>query len=105
VELPGIFGVFYYRSANPRTLAALKGFIPVPAEGLAREFAAGATAEEICARTIRALLDAGGETFLHQQPADRPRAAGARERVREGGAGGIGRRADGRMGGMGRVDR
>jgi len=63
VELPGIFGVFFYRSANPRTLAALNGFLPVPAEGLAREFAAGATAEEICARTIRTLLDAGVKHF------------------------------------------
>jgi hypothetical protein len=34
-----------------------------PAEGLAREFAAGATAEEICARTIRALLDVGARHF------------------------------------------
>ena len=63
VELPGIFGVFFYRSANPRTLAALNGFLPVPADGLAREFAAGATAEEICARTIRTLLDAGVKHF------------------------------------------
>ena len=42
---------------------ALGGFIPVPAEGLAREFAAGATAEEICARTIRALLNLGARHF------------------------------------------
>jgi 5,10-methylenetetrahydrofolate reductase len=63
VELPGLFGVFFYRSANPRTLAALNGFLPVPAEGLAREFAAGATADDICARTIRTLLDAGARHF------------------------------------------
>ena len=63
LELPGIFGVFFYRSANPRTLAALKGFLPVPAEGLAREFAAGATPEEVCARTIRTLLDVGAKHF------------------------------------------
>jgi 5,10-methylenetetrahydrofolate reductase len=63
LELPGIFGVFFYRSANPRTLAALQGFLPVPAEGLAREFGAGATAEEVCARTIRALLDVGAKHF------------------------------------------
>lgn len=63
VELPGVFGVFFYRSANPRTLTALGGFMPVPAEGLAREFAAGATAEEVCARTIRALLDVGARHF------------------------------------------
>jgi 5,10-methylenetetrahydrofolate reductase len=62
-EMPGIFGVFFYRSANPRTLAALQGFLPVPAEGLTREFAAGATSEEICARTIRTLIDVGAKHF------------------------------------------
>jgi 5,10-methylenetetrahydrofolate reductase len=59
VGAPGMFGVFFYRSANPRTLDVLRSFIPVPAEGLTREFAAGATPVEICARTIRALLDVG----------------------------------------------
>ena len=39
---PGIFGVFYYRSANLKTLTALKNFLPVPTEGLMKEFAAGA---------------------------------------------------------------
>jgi 5,10-methylenetetrahydrofolate reductase len=63
LEMPGIFGVFFYRSANPRTLAALQGFLPVPAEGLVREFGAGATAEEVCARTIRTLLDVGAKHF------------------------------------------
>ena len=63
LHLPGIFGVFFYRSANPRTLAALQGFLPVPAEGLTREFRDGATPEEICARTIRALLDLGARHF------------------------------------------
>jgi 5,10-methylenetetrahydrofolate reductase len=61
--LPGVFGIFYYRSANPRTLAALKGFLPVPAEQLTREFDAGATAEEVCARTVRALVDVGARHF------------------------------------------
>jgi hypothetical protein len=63
LDLPGVFGVFYYRSANARTLQALKGFLPVPAEGLTREFGEGAGAEEICARTIRALLDVGAKHF------------------------------------------
>ena len=62
-DLPGVYGVFYYRSANPKTLAILKGFLPVPAEGLTREFATGATPEEICARTLRALADAGARHF------------------------------------------
>jgi hypothetical protein len=63
LAIPGLFGVFYYRSANPRTLDALKGFLPVPVEGLTREFAEGATPEDICARTIRTLLDAGARHF------------------------------------------
>jgi hypothetical protein len=62
-DLPGIFGVFYYRSANPRTIAALKNFLPVPAAGLTAEFGAGVSAEEICARTIRALRAAGARHF------------------------------------------
>src|ERR1051326_6741168 len=53
---PGMFGVFFYRSANPRTLEALRSFLPVPAEQLTREFAAGAQPEDVCARTIRALI-------------------------------------------------
>jgi 5,10-methylenetetrahydrofolate reductase len=63
LTMPGLFGVFYYRSANPRTLDALKGFLPVPVEGLTREFGAGATAEEVCAKTIRTLMDAGARHF------------------------------------------
>src|SRR5437773_11105957 len=30
ISLPGLFGVFFYRSANPRTLHALEEFLPVP---------------------------------------------------------------------------
>ena len=63
LTLPGLFGVFYYRSANPRTLAALSSFLPVPAEGLTREFGEGASADEVCARSIRALTDAGVRHF------------------------------------------
>jgi 5,10-methylenetetrahydrofolate reductase len=63
LDLPGLFGVFFYRSANPRTLDALKSFLPVPIEGLTREFAEGATAEDVCARTIRALMDVGARHF------------------------------------------
>ncbi len=60
---PGLFGVFYYRSANPRTLATLSRFLDVPAEALTREFEAGATADEVCASTIRALRDLGARHF------------------------------------------
>lgn len=61
VALPGVFGVFYYRSANPKTLAQLERFLPVPTGALLAEFAAGASAEEICARTLVALREAGVE--------------------------------------------
>ena len=63
VTVPGVFGVFYYRSANPKTLEILKQFLPVPAEGLIKEFGDGASADEVCARTIRGLRDAGVKNF------------------------------------------
>jgi 5,10-methylenetetrahydrofolate reductase len=63
LSLDGLFGIFYYRSANPKTLAALKGFLPVPAQALTREFEEGATADDICARSIRALTAAGVRHF------------------------------------------
>lgn len=63
LTLPGLFGVFFYRSANARTLETLRSFLPVPIADLTREFAAGATAEDICARTIRTLMDLGARHF------------------------------------------
>jgi len=63
VTMPGVFGVFYFRSARPGTLALLADFIPVPAGGLAREFDAGVPPEEICARTIRAMAALGARRF------------------------------------------
>jgi 5,10-methylenetetrahydrofolate reductase len=62
-SVPAMFGVFYYRSANARTLEQLSRFLPVPVEGLAAEFAAGATPVDICARTIRAMTDLGARHF------------------------------------------
>ena len=61
VSVPVVFGVFLYRSANPTTLGTLGRFFPVPAEQLTREFASGASAEEICARSIRELRAIGAE--------------------------------------------
>ena len=61
VKQPGIFGVFYYRSANARTLATLSQFLPVPAAGLTQDFEAGLSAEGVCAKTIRALRAAGAK--------------------------------------------
>jgi 5,10-methylenetetrahydrofolate reductase len=63
LTLPGMFGVFYYRSANPKTLRALRDFLPVPEAELSREFGEGASADEICARSIRALAALGVKHF------------------------------------------
>ena len=59
VKIPGIFGVFYYRTANAKTFSMLSRFLPVPAEELQRDFAANVHPEEICARSIHALLQRG----------------------------------------------
>lgn len=63
LAMPGMFGVFYYRSANPKTLEALRGFLPVPVDDLRAEFASGATPEAVCARSIRELSAAGARHF------------------------------------------
>ena len=63
VSLPGVFGVFYYRSAKPATLDVLSRFLPVPAEALTADFAAGATPVDVCARTIRELRRLGVRHF------------------------------------------
>jgi len=74
VTLPGVFGVFYYRSANPKTLDTLRRFLPVPVEGLTREFGAGDSADEVCARTIRALRAAGvRHVYVSNLPVGRAR--------------------------------
>ncbi len=72
VELPGVFGVFYFRSARPQTLALLQDFIPVPVERLTREFAEGATPVDVCARTIQAMAALGARRFyVSNLPLDR----------------------------------
>jgi 5,10-methylenetetrahydrofolate reductase len=63
LALPGLFGVFYYRSANPKTLSTLKDFLPVPTEELTKEFGAGASADDVCARSLRELTAAGVKHF------------------------------------------
>jgi 5,10-methylenetetrahydrofolate reductase len=63
LTLPGVFGVFYYRSANQQTLEMLSQFLPVPVQELRKEFADGATPVEVCARTIRMLHDLGARHF------------------------------------------
>jgi hypothetical protein len=63
LEMPGLFGIFFYRSANPRTLEALRAFLPVPVDELREEFGAGASPEVVCARSIRELSAAGARHF------------------------------------------
>lgn len=61
--IPGVFGIFYYRSANTKTLEALRAFLPVPVEALRDEFEAGASPDAVCARSIRELTAAGARHF------------------------------------------
>jgi hypothetical protein len=63
VTVPGMFNVFYYRSANPKTLATLGRFMPVPVKGLINEFEAGLTAVDVCARTLAAMRSLGVRHF------------------------------------------
>ena len=61
IDLPVVYGVFHYHSANPRTLDYLGRYFPVPACEIGREFEAGSTGEEICLRSIRALRAIGAD--------------------------------------------
>ncbi|MCI0340262.1 MAG: hypothetical protein L0216_03795 [Planctomycetales bacterium] len=72
VGIPGIFGVFYYRSANPKTLATLSKFLPVPAAELTRDFGErGLDADQVCARTIAALRRIGARhAYVSNLPVD-----------------------------------
>ncbi len=63
LALPGVFGVFYYRSANARTLETLREFLPVPVDELREEFAGGGTPDSVCARSIRELTASGVRHF------------------------------------------
>ncbi len=61
MDIPVVYGVFLYRSANPRTLGYLDRYFPVPAREITAEFAAGTSADDICARSVRRLRAAGAE--------------------------------------------
>jgi 5,10-methylenetetrahydrofolate reductase len=76
-DIPIAYGVFFYRSANPKTLKTLSRFFPVPVEQVTAEFDAGASAEEICARSIRALRASGAEKVYVSNLGER----GARRRL------------------------
>jgi 5,10-methylenetetrahydrofolate reductase len=80
LSMPGMFGVFYYRSAKPATLKTLSQFLPVPVEALQAEFAAGATPDAVCARSIRELT-AAGVTHFYVSNLPIGRAAATLERV------------------------
>jgi 5,10-methylenetetrahydrofolate reductase len=58
---PVVYGIFFYRSANPKTLGMLSDFFPVPVVELTAEFEAGVSPEEVCACSIRRLRDVGAE--------------------------------------------
>lgn len=59
VKLPSVFGVFYYRSSNMKTLNSLARFLPVPIKELTADFSLGRRPEDICADSINALLRRG----------------------------------------------
>lgn len=61
IEVPAVFGVFFYRSARPETLEWLSRYFPVPVEALSREFERGMSAVDVCVATIRALREVGAE--------------------------------------------
>jgi len=82
VTLPVVYGVFLYRSANPRTLKQLGRFFPVPAAEITREFESGAIPAEICARTIRALRELGAEKVYLSNLGSNDATAGL-ERIRK----------------------
>ena len=55
--------MFYYRSANARTLERPEQVPAGAGRALAAEFAAGATPVDVCARTLRAMMDIGVRHF------------------------------------------
>lgn len=72
LPIPGVFGVFYYRSGNRRTLDMLAQFLPVPNHALVDEFARGATAEQVCARSLCTLRELGvRHCYVSNLPVDR----------------------------------
>jgi hypothetical protein len=60
LTLPGVFGVFHYRSASRKTFELLSNFIRVPEQQLTVDFKErGLSADEICATSISALQTLG----------------------------------------------
>ena len=86
IALPVVYGVFYYRSGNRRTLDLLGKYFPVPRAEIEKEFASGDTPDEICARSIRALRAVGAEKVYvsNLRPRDAARRLVAIDRLVEG---------------------
>ncbi len=64
VRTPGIFGVFYYRSARRSSLETLQRFFPVPAQQLRKDFDEEKLHPDlVCARSIRKLRELGVRRF------------------------------------------
>jgi len=59
VMIPALWGVFFYRSANRKTLERLSRFFPIPVEDILADFAEGLSPVELCAKTILALREVG----------------------------------------------
>lgn len=59
LDKPGVWGVFYYRSAKRKTLDRLSRFFEVPVEGVTADFESGLSAAEVCAKTILELRRLG----------------------------------------------
>jgi hypothetical protein len=64
VKVPLIGGVFFYRSARRKTLETLANFIPVPREGVRKDFRElKLSPEEVAARTVTSLMELGMRRF------------------------------------------
>lgn len=59
IDMPGVFGVFYYRSAKRATLERLSRFFEVPVDSVIADFESGLSAAEVCAASITALARRG----------------------------------------------
>ena len=88
LALPGVFGVFHYRSASRKTFKMLSSFIRVPEEQLTLDFKErGLSADEICARSVRGLRAVGvRHVYLSNlRPDGTPRRLATIERLVEAG--------------------
>lgn len=61
IRLPAAWGVFYYRNGRRASLERLAMHFEVPVDALVDEFGRGSTPEQVCARSIVALREAGVE--------------------------------------------